>query len=104
MILCLALLVPGSSEATEFAVEAPSSDPAATDPFAGQETAATSAEVEQMRQLVHAHGEAELSLLEGAGHRLRHDPRAIAILLGWLDRMRSLQHHPSADTSSSASG
>jgi hypothetical protein len=22
----------------------------------------------------------------GAGHRLRHDPRAIAVLLGWLDR------------------
>jgi two-component system response regulator DevR len=24
----------------------------------------------------------------GAGHRLRHDPRAIAVLLGWLDRQR----------------
>ena len=41
------------------------------------------------RQLVKAHGSAELSLFAGAGHRLRHDPRAVAVLLGWLDRMRS---------------
>jgi uncharacterized protein len=41
------------------------------------------------RQLAAAHGSAELSLLIGAGHRLRHDPRAIAVLLGWLDRVRS---------------
>jgi len=41
------------------------------------------------RQLARAHGNAELSLLAGAGHRLRHDPRAIAILMGWLDRVRS---------------
>ena len=33
-----------------------------------------------------AHGEVELRLLAGAAHRLRHDPRAIAILIGWLDR------------------
>jgi len=31
-------------------------------------------------------GEAELRVLAGAGSRLRHDPRAIAVLLGWLDR------------------
>ena len=41
------------------------------------------------RQLAQAHGSAELALLPGAGHRLRHDPRAVAILMGWLDRMRS---------------
>ncbi|MBA3605257.1 MAG: alpha/beta hydrolase [Acidimicrobiia bacterium] len=41
------------------------------------------------RQLAQAHGSAELSLLAGAGHRLRHDPRAIALLLGWLDRVRA---------------
>ncbi len=29
---------------------------------------------------------AELRLVHGAGHRLRHDPRAIATLLGWLAR------------------
>ena len=29
---------------------------------------------------------AELRLVQGAGHRLRHDPRAIATLLGWLAR------------------
>ncbi len=33
-----------------------------------------------------AEGQLELRILAGAGHRLRHDPRAIAILLGWLDR------------------
>ncbi|HET9442491.1 MAG TPA: alpha/beta fold hydrolase [Acidimicrobiales bacterium] len=29
---------------------------------------------------------AELRVITGAGHRLRHDPRAVAVLLGWLDR------------------
>jgi putative redox protein len=43
----------------------------------------------EARQLVAAHGAAELRIIPGAGHRLRHDPRAIAILLGWLDRQRS---------------
>lgn len=33
-----------------------------------------------------AEGEVELRVLTGAGHRLRHDPRAIAVLIGWLDR------------------
>ena len=42
------------------------------------------------RQLAQAHGSAELSLLVGAGHRLRHDPRAIALLFGWLDRVRAV--------------
>lgn len=42
------------------------------------------------RQLVQVHGSAELSLLAGAGHRLRHDPRAVAILLGWLERVRDV--------------
>jgi putative redox protein len=28
----------------------------------------------------------ELRVLPGAAHRLRHDPRAIALLIGWLDR------------------
>jgi pimeloyl-ACP methyl ester carboxylesterase len=38
------------------------------------------------RVLVDAHGAAELRIMNGAGHRLRHDPRAVAVLLGWLDR------------------
>jgi pimeloyl-ACP methyl ester carboxylesterase len=38
------------------------------------------------RVLVDAHGDGELRIVPGAGHRLRHDPRAIAVLLGWLDR------------------
>jgi putative redox protein len=42
------------------------------------------------RRLADAHGHAELRLLDGAGHRLRHDPRALAILFGWLDRQKSV--------------
>jgi putative redox protein len=39
------------------------------------------------RQLADAaDGAVDLRVLTGAGHRLRHDPRAIAALLGWLDR------------------
>lgn len=33
-----------------------------------------------------ADGHVELRILTGAGHALRDDPRAIAVLLGWLDR------------------
>jgi putative redox protein len=40
------------------------------------------------RVLVDAHGSAELRIVNGAGHTLRHDPRAVAVLLGWLDRQR----------------
>jgi len=42
------------------------------------------------RVLVEAHGSAELRVIQGAGHRLRHDPRAAAILIGWLDRQRAM--------------
>jgi putative redox protein len=41
------------------------------------------------RQIAQAHGSAELRIIAGAGHRLRHDPRAVAILMGWLDRQRN---------------
>jgi putative redox protein len=41
------------------------------------------------RLIADAHGSAELRILQGAGHRLRHDPRAVAVLLGWLDRQRN---------------
>lgn len=41
------------------------------------------------RRMAEAHGSAELRVLDGAGHRLRHDPRAVALLLGWLDRQKS---------------
>ena len=40
------------------------------------------------RVVADAHGSAELRLINGAGHALRHDPRAIAVLLGWLERQR----------------
>jgi uncharacterized protein len=33
-----------------------------------------------------AENQAELRIISGAGHRLRHDPRGVAVLLGWLDR------------------
>jgi putative redox protein len=43
--------------------------------------------VQDARELAAAAGEtAELRLLAGAGHRLRHDPRAVALLLGWMER------------------
>jgi uncharacterized protein len=44
------------------------------------------------RVLADAHGSAELRLIHGAGHALRHDPRTIAVLLGWLDRQRHALH------------
>jgi putative redox protein len=45
---------------------------------------------EDARELADAYGEgAELRIVKGAGHRLRHDPRGVAVLLGWLDRQRS---------------
>lgn len=40
------------------------------------------------RALVAAHGEAEFRLISGAGHELRHDPRAVAVFLGWLARQQ----------------
>ncbi len=40
------------------------------------------------RVLADAHGTAELRMVGGASHALRHDPRAMAMLLGWLDRQR----------------
>ncbi|MHB1488031.1 MAG: alpha/beta hydrolase [Acidimicrobiales bacterium] len=43
--------------------------------------------VTDARLLADSAGEgAELRVLTGAGHRLRHDPRAVAVLLGWLER------------------
>ncbi len=43
--------------------------------------------VDDARALADAAGPiAELRLVQAAGHRLRHDPRAIATLLGWLRR------------------
>ena len=33
-----------------------------------------------------ADGQGDLRVVSSAGHQLRHDPRAIAVLLGWLDR------------------
>jgi alpha/beta superfamily hydrolase len=38
------------------------------------------------REIADAHGAAELRLIEGARHHLRHDPRAMATAIGFLDR------------------
>ena len=38
------------------------------------------------RTIADAHGGAELRIIDGARHHLRHDPRAMAILAGWLSR------------------
>ena len=46
------------------------------------------------RLLADAHGDAELRIIAGAGHELRHDPRAVSVFLGWLGRQ---QHGDSAD-------
>jgi putative redox protein len=37
-------------------------------------------------RLADAHGRAELRVIANGGRWLRHDPRAVAMLLGWLDR------------------
>lgn len=39
------------------------------------------------RVIADAHGSADLRIIAGGGHRLRFDPRAIAVFLGWLNRM-----------------
>jgi putative redox protein len=44
--------------------------------------------VQDARTLAEAHGTADLRIIRGAGHNLRQDPRAMAVLLGWLDRQR----------------
>ena len=45
--------------------------------------------VEAARALVAAaRGPAELRIIQGAGHWLRSDPRMVATLIGWLDRIR----------------
>jgi putative redox protein len=45
--------------------------------------------VEAARELVlAAQGPAELRVIQGAGHWLRSDPRMVATLIGWLDRIR----------------
>ncbi len=38
------------------------------------------------RAIADSHGGADLRIISGSGHYLRHDPRAMAVLLGWLDR------------------
>jgi putative redox protein len=42
--------------------------------------------VADAERLADAHGGAELRVIANGGRRLRHDPRAVALLLGWLDR------------------
>lgn len=44
------------------------------------------------RMLADAHGGADLRFIRGGSHHLRHDPRAVSILLGWLDRQSLAEH------------
>lgn len=44
--------------------------------------------MEDGRAIAAAHGSAEVRMLHGAGHELRHDPRAVAVLLGWMARQQ----------------
>jgi putative redox protein len=46
----------------------------------------TEVPVDSARDVADAAPACELRLVPGAGHELRHDPRAIATLLGWLER------------------
>jgi putative redox protein len=41
------------------------------------------------RILADAHGSADLRIISGASHDLRLDPRAVAVLIGWLERQWS---------------
>jgi putative redox protein len=46
--------------------------------------------LEDARVLTDAAGDAvELRVLGEAGHRLRHDPRAVALIIGWMERQAS---------------
>ena len=68
----------------------------------------TSVPLLDARELVDEHGAAEFRYISGASHDLRIDPRAIAVLLGWLDRQWTRRHatgrpnppHPVAQPSS----
>jgi putative redox protein len=42
------------------------------------------------RALDDAYAGADLRIIPGGTHHLRHDPRAIAMLLGWLDRQKAM--------------
>jgi putative redox protein len=47
----------------------------------------TTVPVSDARALADAAGHhADLHVIAGAGHRLRHDPRAVAALMGWMER------------------
>ena len=54
------------------------------------------------RVLADACGHADLRIISGAAHHLRHDPRAVAVLLGWLERQR--QSLPAVVSSGAAEG
>lgn len=53
------------------------------------------------RAIADAHGKADLRIIVGGGHGLRHDPRSVAVLLGWLDRQ---WHETSATSETPAEG
>ena len=44
--------------------------------------------LQDARVIAEAHHRSDLRIISGADHHLRHDPRAIAMLTGWLQRQR----------------
>ncbi len=48
------------------------------------------------RTIADAHGSAELRIIDGARHHLLHDPRAMAMAIGWLDRRGTPAGQPSS--------
>lgn len=46
------------------------------------------------RALADAHGSADIRIIRGGDHRLRHDPRAVALLFGWLGRQAGEREMP----------
>lgn len=55
-------------------------------------------------QLARRHNSAELRVIDGADHRIRHDPRAIAVLLGWLERQLATRYDSPATGESGEAG
>ncbi len=49
------------------------------------------------RIIADEHGGADLRFIDGGAHQLKHDPRAVAVLLGWLDREITLAGSIAAD-------
>ena len=50
--------------------------------------------VQDARDISGAYPRADLRIIGGADHHLRHDPRALAMLIGWLERQKQTKSSP----------